>query len=120
MISSSRAGLIFALAGACLGSIACFGQSRDAEFGKLVDRYYDDLVFHFDPVQGTSAGFHQYDPLLPSGSRAEIDSQIAALKKWQAEIARFDPRGLSARAAADRELVESAIEGQLLSLESIR
>jgi uncharacterized protein (DUF885 family) len=106
--------LFFVLAAVCLG------QNRDAEFGKLADRYYDELVFHFDPVQGTSAGFHQYDPLLPSGSRAEIESQIAALKKWQAEVARFDPRGLSAWTAADRELVASAIDGQLLSLESIR
>jgi uncharacterized protein (DUF885 family) len=110
----SRGGLLFALAAVCLG------QSRDAEFGKLADRYYDELVFHFDPVQGTSAGFHQYDPLLPSGSHAEIDSQVAMLKKWQAEIARFDPRGLSAWAAADRELIASAIDGQLLNLESIR
>ncbi len=106
--------LFFVLAAVCLG------QNRDAEFGKLADRYYNELVFHFDPVQGTSAGFHQYDPLLPSGSRAEIESQIAALKKWQAEVARFDPRGLSAWTAADRELVASAIDGQLLSLESIR
>jgi uncharacterized protein (DUF885 family) len=109
-----RTALFVMLAGACLG------QNREAEFSKLADRYYDELVFHFDPVQGTSAGFHQYDPLLPSGSRAEIDSQIAALKKWQGEIGRFDPRGLSAWAAADRELIASAIEGQLLSLDSIR
>jgi uncharacterized protein (DUF885 family) len=110
----SRAGLFFALAALCLG------QGRDAEFGKLADRYYDEFVFHFDPVQGTAAGFHQYDPLLPAGSRAEIDAQVAALKKWQAEIAGFDPRGLSAWAAADRELLRSAIESQLLNLESIR
>ena len=109
-----RASLFFALAAVCLG------QSLDAEFGQLADRYYDELVFHFDPVQGSGAGFHRYDPLLSSGSRAEIDSQIAALKKWQAEIARFDPRGLSAWAAADRDLVENAIAGQLLNLESIR
>ena len=70
MIPTLRAGVFFTLAAVCLG------QSRDAEFGKLADRYYDELVFRFDPVQGTSAGFHQYDPLLPSGSRAEIELQI--------------------------------------------
>ena len=114
MTTTLRVGLFFAWAAVSLG------QSRDAEFGKLADRYFDELVFHFDPVQGTSAGFHEYDPLLPSASRAEIDSQISALKKWRGEIGRFDPRGLSAWAAADRELVASAINGQLLSFESIR
>jgi uncharacterized protein (DUF885 family) len=95
-------------------------QNHDADFGKLADRYFDELVFRFDPVQGTGAGFHQYDPLLPTGSRAEIDSEIAALKKWQADVRSFDPRGLSQWVAADRELVLAQIEGQLLTLQTIR
>jgi uncharacterized protein (DUF885 family) len=98
----------------------CMAQNRDAEFGKLTDRYFDELVFRYDPVQGTSAGFHQYDPLLPSSSRAEIEAEIAALHKWQGDVERFDPRGLSPWVSADRELVISAIKSQLLTLESIR
>ena len=47
-------------------------QNRDAEFARLADRYFDEVVFRFDPVEGTAAGFHQYDALLPSGSKAEI------------------------------------------------
>jgi uncharacterized protein (DUF885 family) len=114
MIAIRRIFLILALAG------LCFGQNRDAEFNKLADRYFDEQVFRFDPVQGTSAGFHQYDAPLPSGSRAEVESQIAGLKKWEAEVRNFDPRGLSPGVAADRELVLAQIQGQLLSLESIR
>jgi uncharacterized protein (DUF885 family) len=114
MIAIQRIFLIFAFAG------LCFGQNRDAEFNKLIDRYFDEQVFRFDPVQGTSAGFHQYDALLPSGSRTEIESQIAGLKKWEAEVRNFDPRGLSPGVASDRELVLAQIQGQLLSLESIR
>jgi uncharacterized protein (DUF885 family) len=109
-----RISVIFALAGSCLA------QNRDAEFGRLSDRYFDEVVFRFDPVQATSAGFHQYDKLLPSLSRTEIDSQIAALKKWEPEIRNFDPRGLSSSVAADRELILAQIDGQLLSLEQIR
>jgi uncharacterized protein (DUF885 family) len=105
---------LFALAG------ACFGQTRDAEFNKLADRFFDELVFRFNPVAGTAAGFHQYDALLPSGSRAEIDAEIAALKKFEAEVRNFDPRGLSPGIAADRELVLAQIQGQLLGLETIR
>ncbi len=114
MIDMWRMSLIFALAA------ACFAQNRDAEFSRLADRFFDELVFRFDPVQGTYAGFHQYDALLPTGSRAEVDSQIAALKKWEMDVRNFDPRGLSAGAAADRELVLAQIQSQLLTLETIR
>jgi uncharacterized protein (DUF885 family) len=106
--------LIFALATVCLA------QNRDAEFSRLADRYFDELVFRFDPVQATYTGFHQYDALLPTGSRTEIDSEIAALKKWEIDVRNFDARGLSDGAAADRELVLAQIEGQLLALDSIR
>jgi uncharacterized protein (DUF885 family) len=95
-------------------------QSRDVEFAKLADRYFTDAVFHFDPVSGTSAGFHQYDKLLPAGSRAEIDEQVAVLKRFLAEVQQFDARGLSASVASDRELVLAQIQGTLLELEQIR
>ena len=109
-----RISLIFALAG------ACFSQNRDTEFNKLADRYFDEVLFRYDPVQGTSAGFHEYDPLLPSGSRSEIEGEVAALKKWESTVRAFEPRGLSPGVASDRELVLSQIQSQLLSLESIR
>jgi uncharacterized protein (DUF885 family) len=105
---------LFALAG------ACFGQARDAEFNKLADRFFGELMFRFNPVAGTAAGFHQYDALLPSGSRAEIDAEIAALKRFEGEVRSFDPHGLSPGIAADRELVLAQIQGQLLELETIR
>jgi len=95
-------------------------QSRDAEFNKLADRFFDEVLFRFDPVQGTQAGFHQYDTLLASGSRAEVDAEIAALKKFEEEVRDFGARGLTPGIAADRELVLSQIRGQLLTLEAIR
>jgi uncharacterized protein (DUF885 family) len=106
--------LLFALAG------ACFAQNRNADFNKLADRFFDEFVFHFDPVQGTASGFHQYDTLLPSGSRSEIEAEIAALKKWQTDAGNFDPRGLSPAAASDRDLMIAQIQSQLLTLESVR
>ena len=104
----------FALASGCLA------QARDAEFNKLADRLFDEVVFRYDPVQGTSAGFHQYDALLPTGSRAEVQEEIAVTKKFEAEVGSFDPRGLSPYATADRELVLAQLRGQLLALEDIR
>ncbi len=98
----------------------CFAQKRDAKFNKLADRYFSEAVFRFDPVSGTASGFHQYDAKLGSGSRAEVQAQIAVLKKFGTEVAHFTPRGLSPTVAADRELVLSQIRGSLLELETIR
>lgn len=97
-----------------------FAQSRDAQFYGLADRFFDEVTFRFDPAQGTAQGFHQYDPLLPSGSRAEVEAQVVALKKWDGDIRSFGARGLSDYAASDRELMLAQIEGSLLSLETIR
>src|ERR1035437_815652 len=107
----SRIMSIFVLAGVCLA------QKRDGEFNKLADRMFDEVVFRYDPVQGTQAGFHQYDALLPSGARADIDAQTAALHEFEQEVESFDGRGLSPVAAADRELLLAQIRGQLLTLE---
>ncbi len=97
-----------------------FAQTRDTEFAKLADRYFDETLFKYDPAQATSAGFHQYDRALPTFSRAEIQSNVADLKKFEAAVEKFGAGGLSASAGADRELVLSQIRGQILSLENIR
>ena len=110
----ARIAIIFALA------VAAFAQNRDADWNKLADRFFEECYFKFDPVAGTQAGFHQYDALLPAMSRAEIDAQIAALKKFAGEFESFGAQGLSASTAADRELVLSQIRGSLLMLEEIR
>jgi uncharacterized protein (DUF885 family) len=106
--------LFFALAA------GCFAQARDGEFNKLADRIFEELTFRYDPVAGTYAGFHQYDALLPVGSRPEVQEEIAVAKKFEGEVQSFDPRGLSASVMADRELVLAQLRGQVLALESIR
>ena len=95
--------LLFLLPAAC--SIA---QTRDAEFNKLAYRYFDEAFFRFDPVQGTQAGFHQYDAQLPSMSAAEVRAEIEALRRFEGEFQNFDARGLSPAAAADREMAPPA------------
>ncbi|HWB85471.1 MAG TPA: DUF885 domain-containing protein [Bryobacteraceae bacterium] len=105
---------IFAFAG------ALFAQNRDADFRQLADRFFDQVYYRYDPIQGTSDGFHQYDTQLPSYSRAEIQGEIAALKKFEAEVEAFSPKGLSTDTAIDRELVLSRIRSKLLNLQSVR
>jgi len=108
--------IVLILALASLG----LAQNRDQQFGTLADRYFDDLVFRYDPVQATQAGFHQYDAQLPSGTREEVRAEIAALHRFEDEVVKFSPAGLSPFVAADRELVLAQIRGQLLELETIR
>ena len=110
----SRTILIFLVAGVCLA------QKRNSQFNQLADRLFDEVVFRYDPVQGTQAGFHQFDAMLPSGSRTDIEAQTAALHKFEQEVEGFDAHGLTPTAAADRELVLAQIRGQLLTLEVIR
>src|SRR5260370_11039488 len=113
-MKASRILLIFLLAG------VCFAQKRDSEFAKLADRLFDEVVFKYDPVQATQAGFHQYDAMLASGLRADIEAQTAALHKFEQEVEGVGAGGLSPVAAADRELVLAQIRGKLLTLEVVR
>ena len=98
----------------------CLAQKRDAEFTKLADRFFDEVYFKYDPVAGTAAGFHQYDAILSSSSRAELDAQMTSLKKFARDVDGFGASGLSPLGASDRELLLAQIRGQLLSLEVVR
>jgi uncharacterized protein (DUF885 family) len=103
-----------------LAAMGCLGQTRDADFAKLAGRFFDEVVFRYDPVSGTSAGYHQYDKLLSSGTRAEIAAETAALHQWERDVQAFDPKGLSPGAAMDRDLVLSQIRSQLLAIETVK
>ena len=98
-----------------------FAQKRDAEFNRLADRYLRRSVFQVRPGGGTQLPASiNTTRCWRSAARAEIDAQIAALKKFEGEVAAFDAQGLSPAAAADRELLLAQIRGQLLSLEVVR
>ena len=81
--------------------------------GVLSDRFFDDYYFRFNPTQGTSAGFHQYDNKLEDYSRASVDEQIRVLRGLDKDFQNQAP-------SPDRELVVNKIHADLLALESIR
>jgi uncharacterized protein (DUF885 family) len=99
--------LIFVMAGVVQGQAQA--QSWDA----LVDRFFDQADFHFNPSSGTSAGFHQYDAMLEDFSPASIRRQITVLKQYEREVSGFPP-------SPDRAMVLGNIRSSLLDLESIR
>ena len=95
-------------------------NSGSAAWNALVDDYFDNVFFKFQPTAGTSAGFHQYDTQLEDYSRAGVDAQIAALHAIEKRVEAFGASGLNPTEVADRELVLAQIKSQLLTLETIR
>jgi uncharacterized protein (DUF885 family) len=86
----------------------------------LVDEYFDQAYFKFNPTQATSAGFHQYDSQLENYSRATVEQQIATLHSYEKRFAAFDGKSLNETQNADRELALSNIRSVLLTLGTIR
>lgn len=101
------------------GALYAAPKATQADFDRLVDRYFDDY-FHYNPTAGTSAGFHQYDSQLEDYALATIAAEMRALRHFLTEFEQFPAAVLSPEEAADRELVIRNIQGQLLELETIR
>ena len=91
-----------------------------AAWNALVDTYFDQVFFPFDPTNGTSDGLHQYDAQLEDYSRPGVDKEIAAYRDFEKRVADFNPQGLTQAETADRDMVLSNIRGTLLELETIR
>src|SRR6266436_3684081 len=94
------------------GLLSASPKATPGDFDRLVDQYFDDF-FHYNPTQGTSAGFHQYDAQLEDYSLATIAAEIRSLKGFVAKFEQFPAGGLTSDAAADRDLVIRNIQSEL-------
>ena len=75
-----------------------------ANFRKLASDYFEQVYFKFSPSVGTLDGLHQYDALLEDYSRAGVEQQIAALKRFDALVLSDYEKGLITDEFADRVL----------------
>ncbi len=92
-----------------------------APFNALVDDFFTNAYFKFQPTIGTQAGFHQYDSQLEDYSRGVmVEAQGAALRKYEAEFSKMDPAALDTYSRGDRQMVLNYIHATLLSLDTIR
>src|SRR4029079_12519786 len=60
-------------------------QKQPASAASVQDALVNDFFeehFHFNPTQGTSAGFHQYDAQLEDYSQKSIQAQIASAHRF--------------------------------------
>ena len=88
-------------------------------FHFLTDQYFDSF-FRFNPTNGTSVGFHQYDPELEDYSAAGTAAQVAFLHSYEKKLSAIDPAALDQDDSADLQILLNNIRSQLLSLEVIR
>ena len=68
MLQVSKMKTDLLLAGIAVGMVWRARQSWDA----LVDRFFDEAVFPFNPSAATISGFHQYDAMLEDYSRGGV------------------------------------------------
>ena len=87
-------------------------MSAESSFEQAVDRYFADR-FKFLPSEATSEGFHQYDSQLEDLSAKAIAARAEMDRKYLSEFGRM-------QASADRDLVMSKIQSDLLSIDGIR
>jgi uncharacterized protein (DUF885 family) len=95
-------------------------QNPSPNWDALVDRFFDQADFHFNPSAGTSAGFHQYDLALEDYALDAIRHQTSVLKQYEREFAAFPASKLSQEQSADRDIVLGRIRSTVLDLEVIR
>jgi uncharacterized protein (DUF885 family) len=74
----------------------------DEEFDKLVQEYLDWWV-ETNPIMGTVLGLHQYDHLLPDGSRDAHLRDIEKIKEFRTRMEAIDESGLSPQKRIERE-----------------
>ena len=94
--------------------------AQESNWDTLVDRFFDQAQFRFNPSAGTSAGFHQFDTKLEDFSQGSIQQRIGTLRQYEREVQNFPASRLTPEQSADRELVLGTIRSGLLDLESIR
>jgi len=95
----------------------CSVMAQTQSWDGLVDRFFDQADFHFNPSSGTSAGFHQYDTQLEDYSLKALQQQAVVLRQFEREVSAAK---LSPEQSADRDIVLATIRSSLLGLEAIR
>jgi uncharacterized protein (DUF885 family) len=96
-------------------------QSADsAAWNALVEDFFANVYFKYQPSAGTTAGFHQYDNQLEDYSRQSVTAEIADLHAMEKRVAAVNATKLSPVEAGDHELVLNWIYSALLELETIR
>ena len=103
----------------CLAPVAATPRPQSTEFSQFVDQYLDDFARRHPSIAGGN-GLHQHDDLLDDFSATAITSEIAALKRDRARLARFAPATLTPDERVDQRILDGIIDGWLLEQETLK
>jgi uncharacterized protein (DUF885 family) len=96
------------------------GLDANAQFRALVDQYFEQSTFAYNPTFGTMAGLHQYDSKLENYSHATIEAQVTTLHDFEKKFSDLPAFQMDGSTQADREMVLDNIRSSLLTLEVIK
>ena len=74
--------------------------------------------FEADPYFAVQAGRHEFDGKMPDLSRAGLDAEVANLRKFQGDLANYDPVALTPEQRFEREYLKWVVDSQLFWLAS--
>jgi len=89
----------------------------DAGWPQFVDSFIEGR-FKADPYFAVQAGRHDFDGKMPDWSRAALDADVAELRKFQTELAKFDPAALTPAQRFEHEYLRWVADAQLFWLAS--
>jgi uncharacterized protein (DUF885 family) len=104
---------------ACALLIAAASGTEDARFEAFAQKYIQELIDR-DPEAATRLGEHRNDARLNDYSAQGVERDLAAAKGGLAELARIDPKKLSAEDAVDYRILKNRLESQVYELQTLR
>ena len=105
---------------ATLHAQAAASSDAATQFRNLAADYFEHVYFEYLPTLGTLDGLHQYDALLEDYSRAGVEQQIAALKRFEMKFDAISEVRLDQSTQGDLDMMRDSIRGTLLELQTIR
>jgi uncharacterized protein (DUF885 family) len=98
---------------------ATAGAPAPGTFAAFVDDYYAAL-FAWDPNQATYAGIHDFDDKLADLNATLVARRIESLKSMRSRLTGLRTSKLSEVDVIDAEVLDHAIQAELLDIETIR
>ena len=92
-------------------------ETVDAGWPGFVDSFIE-ARFNADPYFAVQAGRHDFDGQMPDWSRAALDADVAALRKFQTDLQKFDPAALTPAQRFEHEYLRWVADAQLFWLVS--
>ncbi|HEY3914037.1 MAG TPA: DUF885 family protein, partial [Verrucomicrobiae bacterium] len=99
-----------------LSSPSSATDDANAQFARLADDYLTGYL-DWRPQTGTSLGYHQYDGKVTDLTPDSLSKELARLKSFDHQVAKFDPTRLSAQSRCDYTILQNAIRREIFSFE---